>query len=64
MMSEVLPGTGYNIGQRTLLNKDGQEMSPDAQSRYECVQCHYILRSPYQLVMCGDRICKECLPNM
>ncbi len=63
-MSEVAPPQGYIIGQQPVVNKEGQELTPEARSRYECVMCRCLLRNPCQLVMCGDRVCRDCLPKM
>jgi len=60
-MSSILL-KGYDLQGCKIQSKEGQELDEQYLRRYQCVQCKFILRWPYQMI-CGDRICKGCFPS-
>ena len=53
---------GYDTRGCKIHSREGHELDERYLQRYRCVHCKFILRRPYQLI-CGDRICKNCLPS-
>ena len=61
-MSSILL-KGYNTQGCRIQNKEGQDLDDQYLQRYQCVQCKFILRWPYQMI-CGDRVCRGCFPSV
>ena len=55
---------GIDILNVIVSNKSGKVLGEHYLTSIQCSHCKKLLREPYQLLECGHRVCKQCIPKL